>query len=89
MFRTTSDAIVFSDTERRLVMVNRAVAKMFGFGPEEILGKKTVVLYASPEDYERQGRERYNLSAEEGPNPTRSATSARTASFSSERRSAA
>ena len=35
-------AIVFTDTERRLVMVNRAVAKMFGFRPEEILGKKTV-----------------------------------------------
>ena len=69
LFRTTSDAIVFTDTERRLVMVNRAVAKMFGFGPKEILGKKTSVLYASPEDYERQGRERYNLSAEERAKP--------------------
>ena len=69
LFRASSDAIVFGDTERHLTLINQAALEMFGYAPEELLGKKTVVLYASPEEYERQGRIRYNLSAKEQRKP--------------------
>ena len=65
LFRTSGDAIIFGDQERRLTLVNPGFTKMFGYSPEEVRGKKTVVLYGSPEEFERQGKLRYSLSAEE------------------------
>ncbi|MCH8035241.1 MAG: sigma 54-interacting transcriptional regulator [Bacteroidetes bacterium] len=65
LFRTFGDAIIFGDQERKLTLVNPGFTKMFGYSPEEVIGKKTEVLYGSPDEYERQGKLRYNLSAEE------------------------
>jgi diguanylate cyclase (GGDEF)-like protein/PAS domain S-box-containing protein len=45
VFETTADAIVVSDAEDRVVMVNRAFSKMTGFAAEEMVG---LVLESSP-----------------------------------------
>ena len=40
VFETTADAIVVSDAQDRVVMVNRAFSRMTGFAAEEIVGKR-------------------------------------------------
>jgi len=47
------------------VSVKYSAIHMFGYSEEELLGQFTAVVYESQEEYERQGRERYNLTAEE------------------------
>lgn len=59
------DAILITDTQRRIVSINRGMRRVFGYSIDELAGKKTSVIYASEEDYELQGRLRFNLSAEE------------------------
>ena len=54
------DAVIYADTERRIKKVNPAFTKIFGYRPEEVLGKKTRILYRSDQEYKEQGRQRYN-----------------------------
>ncbi len=69
IFKAIPDGVVFVDLNRQIVMCNPALTTIFGYTPEEIIGKHTKVLYASPEDYEVQGKLRFNLSAEEKVKP--------------------
>lgn len=69
MFNGVSDAIVFTDTARRIVSVNRGMGKVFGYGIDDLAGKTTAVLYESEEEYERQGRIRFHLTAAEKAQP--------------------
>lgn len=62
VFDTIPDPVVITDLDRRIVMVNPAVESVFGFTREEVIGQNTAKFYASKEDYEEQGRIRYNLS---------------------------
>lgn len=39
VFETTADAIILSDDEDRVIMVNAAFSKLTGFSPEDMLGK--------------------------------------------------
>jgi PAS domain S-box-containing protein len=64
IFNSIADGIVFADLDRRIVMVNPAAGAMFGYAPEEMLGRTTAFLYASPEDYEEQGRQRYHMGSQ-------------------------
>jgi PAS domain S-box-containing protein len=64
IFNGISDAAVFTDTERRIRMVNPAFTAIFGYTAEESLGRSTEFLYAQPEDYQAQGRQRYHLDEE-------------------------
>lgn len=61
IFNSLGDAVVFADKDRRIVLVNPAFTQTFGYEPEEVLGRNTRFLYDDPEDYHRQGRERYHL----------------------------
>ena len=54
------DAVVYADTQRRIKKVNPAFTKIFGYRPEEVLGKKTRIIYRSDEEYLEQGHKRYN-----------------------------
>ncbi|NQU59421.1 MAG: PAS domain-containing sensor histidine kinase [Rhodospirillales bacterium] len=65
IFNGIPDAIMFTDTERRIISINSGMEKMFGYTIEDLAGKTTAMLYESEEEYQRQGRIRFNLSAEE------------------------
>lgn len=60
MFNSIPDALVLTDTERRLVMSNPAVHTMFGYTNEELIGHTTEIFYANKDDYLTQGERRYH-----------------------------
>lgn len=60
IFNAISDPVLYADTERRIVMVNPAVNVVFGYAPEELIGKNTEVIYAEKSDYEAQGQRQFN-----------------------------
>ncbi len=45
--------------ERRIIFANRSVEKVFGWKPEEIIGKTTRILYRSEDEFERIARDFY------------------------------
>jgi diguanylate cyclase (GGDEF)-like protein/PAS domain S-box-containing protein len=47
--------------DRRIIWRNRALERLFGYEPGELLGQPTAMLYASPESYEAFGQEAYPL----------------------------
>jgi len=49
--------------DRRYICVNRAMSEISGFAEAELTGQETRILYASPEDFERVGKEAYALLA--------------------------
>lgn len=65
IFNDIPDATVVANGDREIILCNPALTNVFGYQPEDVLGSKTVVLYESPEEFERQGRLRFNLSAKE------------------------
>ncbi len=65
IFNSVPDAMVIADTNRRIILSNPGVTKVFGYTSEEILGQETKIFYESDEEFERQGKLRFNLSAEE------------------------
>lgn len=69
LFLDTPDAIVLANDQRRIVKLNRATEKMFGYRAEQLLGESTSVLYADSADFVDQGERRYNLDAEENHAP--------------------
>jgi PAS domain S-box-containing protein len=54
------EAVIFTDVSRRLVMVNPAFTQMYGFQPEDIVGKTAEMLYANPRDFEKRWVARYS-----------------------------
>ena len=65
IFRDVPDAMVLTDPTRKIIMCNPGLTRIFGHEPEEVLGKETAILYESREEFERQGRIRFNLNAQE------------------------
>ena len=65
VFLDVPDAMLIANLSREIIKCNPAFTKIYGYSEEEILGKATYFLYESQEEHERQGRERYNLTAEE------------------------
>jgi PAS domain S-box-containing protein len=51
IFNSISDAIIFADLERRIVLANPAVKAVFGYEPEELIGRNSEELYADRSDY--------------------------------------
>jgi PAS domain S-box-containing protein len=51
IFNSMTDAIIFSNTERRIILVNPAFTRMFGYEPWEAIGKTTAFLYENNESY--------------------------------------
>lgn len=69
MFHATSDGIVLTDTDRKIIMANKGMGTTFGYEEHELLGQKTSMLYESIDEFERQGQIRFNLTAEEKAKP--------------------
>lgn len=63
MFNSITDAVMFVDIDRRIVMNNPAARTIFGYSDEELLGNTTQILYARKQDYLDQGRLRYTSDA--------------------------
>ena len=55
LFESIQDAILVADTDRRIVAMNPAFEKLFGYRADEMIGSFTRVLYANESDYERVG----------------------------------
>ena len=49
-----TDAVVLVDIQRHIVMINPAFTKMSGYTSEEVIGRTSEFLYASPEDFKEQ-----------------------------------
>ncbi|WP_455207498.1 PAS domain S-box protein [Kaarinaea lacus] len=60
IFNSISDAVVYGDLDRNIVLVNPALKDIFGYTNEELLGKKTEILYANKADYIQQGRRQFD-----------------------------
>jgi len=59
MFQSVPDAIVISDSERIIQMVNPSFTRLFGHSDIDVIGKSTSMLYADEAEWERQGQLRY------------------------------
>jgi PAS domain S-box-containing protein len=53
MFHSLSDAVVMTDRERKIVLINAAAEKLFGYTFDEIRGTSAVLFYADSSDFDR------------------------------------
>ncbi|PKO62139.1 MAG: diguanylate phosphodiesterase [Betaproteobacteria bacterium HGW-Betaproteobacteria-18] len=65
IFSSIPDAIVYANVKREVVSINPAFSSIFGFNIDDLTGKLTSFFYESEEEFERQGRIRFNLTATE------------------------
>jgi PAS domain S-box-containing protein len=65
ILRALPDALVYADTDRRIQKVNPAFTRIYGYTPEEVLSRKTAMLYASEHEFYEQGSIRYNVHVRE------------------------
>ena len=56
-------AIIIADRSRNIFLVNPAVTRIFGYAPDELIGKNSRIVYASDEDYDRVARLRLDFNA--------------------------
>jgi two-component system, cell cycle sensor histidine kinase and response regulator CckA len=63
------DAVIYADTERVIRKVNPAFTRIFGYQPGEVIGKSTRLIYRSEQEFQEQGRARYNKNASEMRSP--------------------
>ena len=69
VFHSMSDAMLIADQDRKIRVCNFGAKSVFGHDAEDLIGQSTAVLYESQSEFEAQGRERFNLSAEEKSKP--------------------
>ena len=67
MVDAVPEAIIMADPNRRVALVNPAVETLFGYEPDQLLGRQTAVLYETLGGYERAGEERFNAKAPNAP----------------------
>ena len=65
IFTCIPDAVVYTNVDREVLGINSAFTVIFGFSIDDLAGKETAFFYESPEEYERQGKIRFNLTAVE------------------------
>lgn len=61
IFDNLPDAVILTDINRHISLVNPAFTRMFGYTPEEAIGLGTEFLYADPANYAELERRRYRL----------------------------
>jgi len=60
LFQNGPDAMVLADPSRRIVLVNKAFVRMFGYAAEEAIGRTSEFLYADPAAFAELGRQAFN-----------------------------
>lgn len=63
IFDSIPDAVIFADTDRRILLLNPAFTRLFGYAAKDVIGRTTEFLYADPADYAEQGQLRFNKEA--------------------------
>ena len=63
IYDAMSDAVMFADVDRNIMLLNDAGIALFGYSIEELRGHKTQILYANSDDFSVQGKKRYSQSA--------------------------
>ncbi len=63
IFNAIPDAVVYADTERRILRINPGFTKMFGYELAEVYGKNTAFMYQDDAMYREMGTNRYNPQA--------------------------
>ena len=57
LFNSIRDAIVVTDTQRKIINCNEAFSEMFGYSLDEVKGKSIAVIYRDREQFEALGRQ--------------------------------
>ena len=65
MFHTIPGAIIITDTERNIQLVNRAADKLFKYATESLIGLKADILYAEKQAFIDIGKKVFNKDAAE------------------------
>lgn len=65
VFNSLPDGLAIADQNRTIQIGNPGLSELFGYSKEELVGEQTALLYESKEEYEAQGKARFNLTAEE------------------------
>ena len=63
LFNDIPDIMVFADPDRRIMLVNRAFERTFGYKTQDVLGHPTKMLYAEVSDFNVKTQKRYNKQA--------------------------
>ncbi|MGK5092290.1 PAS domain-containing protein [Deltaproteobacteria bacterium TL4] len=69
IFNNIPDAVVFLNPDRTIERYNQAAADMFAYDCKDGVGMNIKELYSNPDDFDEQGRRRYNPNAEETHEP--------------------
>jgi len=64
-FQAIPDPTILTDTERRIIRVNPAVERVFGYKPKDLVGRTTEILHPDRDAFVRLGAERYRPDADE------------------------
>lgn len=59
IYDAISDAVVLVDIDRHIIQTNPAFISQFGYSFEELKGHTTHMLYANPDEYDQQSKQRY------------------------------
>ena len=64
IFNAISDAVGYTDLDRNFVLVNPAMESIFGYKKNELIGKKTEIIYANKADFLQQGRRQFDRTSD-------------------------
>ncbi|WP_455220378.1 sensor histidine kinase, partial [Kaarinaea lacus] len=64
IFNAISDAVGYTDLDRNFVLVNPAMETIFGYKKDELVGKKTEIIYANKADFLQQGRLQFDKTSD-------------------------
>ena len=69
ILRALPDALVYVDTQRRILEINPAFSTLFGYSQNEIEGRTTEFLYAQESTFLQTGKSRFNMNSRESYQP--------------------
>ena len=69
IFNSIADAVIFTDTKRRIIHMNQAAIEQFGYALHEVRGKTSELFYADKADYVIQGGKHYTRGKPPDPKP--------------------
>ena len=60
MFNSISDAVIITNTERKIILFNDSSLNLFQYSSEEIIGQKTEIFYENPNEFKNAGKKVFN-----------------------------